>query len=172
MTAYSRIEKNLKDLDSRYQNDDDTDAYFTSKLAILELCGWIEEAMDECITSAYAGRLKHKANRKFIEAKVRRNFGFDYDRNFKPMIVALVGILGFEKISNGINADVFKRLKDDLDELKKARNSLAHTYTTDATERCDAPSVTIGRLANVKAGLDAYGAALKEYCTEDRYANH
>ena len=50
MIAYSYIENNLDQLDKRYvKSKTSRDASYYSKLAILELCGWIEMSIDDCI---------------------------------------------------------------------------------------------------------------------------
>lgn len=165
MIAYSYIEKNLKVLDTRYMRSGSImDKNFASKLAILELCGWIEQSMDDCILSASFRVLKQTNNRQLIENGVSRHHGFEFERNFKPMIINLIGVWGFEKISRSIDSAVELKFINELNVLKSKRNSLAHTYTKGVTQHYDAPSVTIERLVNVKAGLKAYDAALRGYC--------
>ena len=164
MTAYKYIEKNLKALNTHY-NSSPEDQKFASKLAILELCGWIEQSMDECILRASVRVLKQANNRKLIEERVKKNSGFEFERHFKPMIINLIGVWGFEKISGNIDSAVELKFINELNELKSKRNFLAHTYTKGVTQHYDAPSVTIERLAHVSAGLKAYDDALCEYCS-------
>ena len=50
MIAKSYILANLNALDARYKRASRAkDALFASKLALLELCGWIEESMDDIV---------------------------------------------------------------------------------------------------------------------------
>lgn len=82
MIAYSYIEKNLKVLDARYMRSSSImDKNFASKLAVLELCGWIEQSMDNCILSVSTRVLRQTNNRKLIEIGVNRHHGFEFDRN-------------------------------------------------------------------------------------------
>lgn len=165
MIAYKYIERNLRELDKRFTCRSSTkDMNFASKLAILELCGWIEQSMDDCILRASVRVLKEADNRKLIKNRVERHYGFEFERNFKPMIINLIGVWGFEKISGSIDSAVELKFINELNELKRKRNSLAHTYTKGVTQHYDAPSVTIERLAHVSAGLKAYDDALRKYC--------
>ncbi len=165
MISYSYIEKNLRALDTRYRNSrGNKDADFASKLAMLELCGWIEEAMDDCILRASVRVLRQERNRRFIEDRVDRTYGFEYNRHFKPMMINLVGIWGFEKINKSIDPAVNDKFVSALSSLKTIRDSLAHTYTKGVTRQISAPSVAIEWQADVKAGLKAYDAAMRNYC--------
>ena len=165
MIAYTYIEKILEVLDRRYMSGSSAnDRNFASKLAVLELYGWIEQSMDDCILRASVRVLRQTNNRKLIQNGVKRNRGFDFENNFKPMIINLIGVWGFEKISSSIDSAVELKFINELNALKSKRNSLAHTYAKGVTQYYDAPSVTIERLAHVSAGLKAYDAALREYC--------
>ncbi len=165
MIAYSYIENNLRSLDFRYRKSESIkDASFVSKLAILELCGWIEVSLDDCIERASARVLKMPENEKFMKQKIKKNAGFDYDAHFKAMIVNLIGIWGFEKIVQQVDPAVATNFMNELRILKVSRNSLAHTYTRDATQQIDAPSTTRARFSNLKAGFVAFDGELRRYC--------
>ena len=50
MIAISYIDKTLKELDKLYnQSTSQKKAIYFSKLALIELCGWIEETLDDII---------------------------------------------------------------------------------------------------------------------------
>ena len=162
MISYSYIKKNVRNLNSRYTKSKSTqDASYYSKLAILELCGWIEISLDEAILSAGNRILKNPKSVKFLENKVKRIYGFDYEDHLTSMIVSLIGISGFERLENSIDVSVLLNFKNELAILKDRRNSLAHTYTRGATVHYDAPSITFARLEKVSAGIKAYDIALK-----------
>ena len=165
MIAYSYIERNLRALDSRYRNPRTStkDANFASKLAILELCGWIEVSMDDCILRASIRALRDESNREHLEDRVRRNYGFEYERHFKSMMIQIFGLWGFEKICRSVDISVAARFSSELGTLKQKRNALAHTYTRGVTLHYDAPSVTLGSFAIVKSGLRAYDSAIREH---------
>jgi len=164
MIVYSYIENNLQFLDRNYKSAPTArDASYCSKMAILELCGWMETSMDDTILRASVRLLRNSQNRKFIEDKVKYNYGFEYKRHYKAMIVSLIGISGYEKIENRLNAAIVLNFKSELAVLKKRRNSLAHTYTRGVTIHYDAPSVTIARFQHVASGLKAFDAELRNF---------
>jgi hypothetical protein len=85
MIAKTYILSNLRSLDYSYRHAKTAkDAQFFAKLAILELCGWIEESMDDIILRWGRKQLKETANLNYCEKDiVKRTYGFDYDVNFR-----------------------------------------------------------------------------------------
>lgn len=165
MIPHSYIKKNLRHLDGKYRKAKTlTEASYCSKLAILELCGWIELSMDDIILRACVRGIANADHRRSVRDKVKRNYGFEYERHFQAMVTTLVGYHGYERIEKKVPASVTINLKAELNTLKDRRNSLAHTYYKGATQHYDAPSVTIQRYDTVSAGLTAYDKALREYC--------
>jgi len=61
--------------------------FFYAKLAVLEACGWIEETMDEIMRDYYVNKLLKVSNQNEMRNIVKRNYGFNYDNNFRKMIV-------------------------------------------------------------------------------------
>jgi hypothetical protein len=108
MIAKSYILKNLKSLDHSYRHArNGKDAQFFAKLAIIELCGWIEESMDDIILRCGRKHLKESANRKYCEKDVvKRTYGFDYDSNFRFMLIRVLGLIAVEKLENQMNATI------------------------------------------------------------------
>lgn len=165
MIAHSYIKKNLLYLDRKYRTASSlTEASYCSKLAILELCGWIELSMDDIVERGCMRSLKEGSNRKAVKDKIKRNYGFEYERHFQSLITALIGFYGYEKIEKSVPVAVSTPFKSELSNLKARRNSLAHTYFKGVTQNYDAPSITISRYHSVASGLDAYDKALRHYC--------
>ena len=79
MIARSYILANLKTLDRKYNMATSTrDSLFYSKLAILELCGWIEESMDDIVLRCACRHLTDIDNITFVKRQIiKRNYGFD-----------------------------------------------------------------------------------------------
>ena len=164
MISYSYIEKNLRSLNHRYNRSKTTrEADFLSKLAVLELCGWLEVSIDNMIYSTSSRLINNTSNIKFLENKIKRTNGFEYEQDFRPLIAFVIGLAGLEEIEKSIDSSVCIKFKSELSALKIRRNSLAHTYTKGATLSYDAPSVTLVRLQDVAAGLKAYEAALRNF---------
>jgi len=165
MISNSYIIKNLRYLDRVYRNSNSvTEASYCSKLAILELCGWIELSMDDIILRGCVRGLKQEKNRKAVREKVKLNYGFEYQKHFVTLVTSLVGFRGYETLEKSIPASISTNFKSELRNLKERRNSLAHTYYRDVTPHYDAPSITMSRYHSVAAGLDAYDKALRSYC--------
>ena len=100
MITKSYIKGNLERIERLYEKSSDIqDGLFYSKLAILELCGWIEISMDDIILRLAKKHLKQSKNIAFVEKDViRRTYGFDYSRHFRKMLINIIGITGVEKI--------------------------------------------------------------------------
>jgi hypothetical protein len=163
MVIKKHIDQNLKHLDRAYQKESDTKkATFYSKLAILELCGWIEISMDGLILAHCSKKVKLQDNIKLVENNVRRTYGFDYDQHFKKMLIQLVGVAACERIESKIDVAAKTKLAAQLTSLKNIRDRLAHTYIEGMPQAnaIDAPSVTRARLAEIYLGLKAFQKAL------------
>ena len=164
MIAYTYIHNNIRSLNNRYVRSKTTkEADFLSKLAILELCGWLEVSVDDMIECAGRRLLKDQSHQKFLKNRVKTTYGFEYDKNFRSLMAFVVGLYGLEIIEKSIDPVTCIKFKNELAALKIRRDSLAHTYTKGATANYDAPSVTLARLNDVSAGLKAYDDAIRAF---------
>jgi hypothetical protein len=162
MIAKTYIAENLRRLDVRHTRTSDPSlGFYFAKLAVLELCGWIEMSMDDMIMRHCGRHIKLTSNYKFVENDVvKRTYGFDYDRHFRLMLIKLVGVVQTERIESGMNVGVQTRFKAELQSLKAIRDLLAHTYAKNPPP-IDAPSRTRARFQPVYDGLIAYDSALR-----------
>lgn len=149
------IRDNLRKLDTLYKKSEGSEeALYYAKLAIIELCGWIEESMDNLLQDHCDKKLKDEQNLAYIKNQViATNYGFDYNRNFRLMLIKLVGIIKVENLEAKINKTRFLNLKSALGNLKQVRDSVAHTYIKGTTINLDAPSSTIKNFNHVYDGL-------------------
>lgn len=165
MIAKTYILENLRQLESAYRKArTQKHGVFFAKLAILELCGWIEISMDAIIIEHCNRHVTSTANANFIERDiVKRTYGFDYNNHFRKMLISLVGIISCEKVEARIPQAVHVRLVAQLRSLKAVRDSLAHTYLKGSvvTMNIDAPSVTMARFNEIYLGLQAFEQALR-----------
>lgn len=166
MIAHSYIRDNLHHLDKRYRGASSIkEANYCSKLAVLELCGWIELSMDDIVLRGCVRGIKSNNYRTLLREKVYKNYGFEYKRHFVNLITSLVGLKGLEKIENKIPLPIKTSFKSELGNLKVLRNSFAHTYFyKGVTVTYDAPSITIARYQLVADGLNAYDRSLRAIC--------
>src|SRR4051794_4179529 len=129
MISKTYILDNLNQLVGAYNSSTGKQALYLSKLAILELCGWIELSADDLIERHSSRHLKSPENAKYVsDVIVKTNYGFDYNRNFRHMMMRLVGIVTLEKIETAIGNSVLLPFAAQLNNLKSVRNNLAHTY--------------------------------------------
>jgi hypothetical protein len=132
-----------------------------SKLAVLELCGWLEEAIDKMILKCAKRKIKDNKNYKYIKDKiVDKNYEFDYEKHFRNMMVQIIGLHSFEKVENKMNSAILLNFKSTLGTLKKIRDSEAHTHLV-PTRRIDAPSTTQRHFSHLYNGLIEFERCLK-----------
>lgn len=163
MIAKSYILTNLKALDWRYKRSTSSkELLFFSKLAILELCGWIEESMDDIIRKCAKRHLRKQSNQKYVEIEIiKRNYGFDYQRHFRNMLVRMVGLISVERIERRVDQTKRSNLEATLSVLKTIRDSEAHTHIKGVTRTINSPSITIMHFYLVYDGLKEFDRVIR-----------
>lgn len=111
------------------------------KLALIELCGWVEQAMDQLILDSVqrSGIAGHAA----IKDSVDHTYAFDYDDSFRPLLILLVGYKQCEAIETKLLAapvSAFSTMKNLLSGLRGQRNQHAHTHLESNHAQIAAPS--------------------------------
>lgn len=152
MVVKGYILDTINELDKLYnQASSQKKAIYYSKLALLELCGWIEETMDNIVEMHCNRKLSLKANKVFLKKEcIKPVFGFQYDRDFKQMLMSAIGIIELEKIEEELElTGSITVLKTELSNLKKVRNDAAHTFLKGVTRRYDAPSKLKGSFQKI-----------------------
>jgi hypothetical protein len=164
MISKSYIQKNLKHFDSRFRRaTSPKESLFYSKLALMELCGWIEMSMDDIVLRCAKRRIKDGNNTKMVaDVIIKKNYGFDYQRNFRRMLISLVGLAGVERLEKKLNPPIHTLFVSTLQTLRTARNAEAHTYVKGTTRAIDAPSVTLSRFQPIYLGLRALDTRLQK----------
>ncbi len=157
-----KILKTINELDKLYNQTTNPNLQkYYSKLALLELCGWIEQSMDDIILKCAKRCLRNDQHIRFIENEVRRNYSFDYDMNFRKLLIQIIGLMNFEKLENNVKTVSLTTLKPNLDSIKPLRNSHAHTHLQNCTATFNAPSVTKRYFLNIFDALKDYEQTLK-----------
>jgi hypothetical protein len=156
MVIKKYIQETIKKLDRHYNSTPTAEATFYSKLAIIELCGWIEFSMDNIAEGFATKKLKTTPYKDIFKSLKDKNYGFEYKGNFRKMLYQTIGLHNMEKIETRMNrSGAITILEAELNILKSLRNDAAHTYI-DATKTYQSPSVT-------KAQLDKVYPILKEF---------
>ena len=165
------VDTTLKTLDSWF-NDPSQGSdrpKLLSKLAVLELCGWIEGELDRLIMVAETGRLNDSDWVK--EHVIAKTSGFTYLDHWRPMLARLVGEIFTRRIEQKMEVSFpgeLERLKSLLGTLWKKRCDFAHadiTANIAAQKNFDAPSWTLNQHRVVKKLLDHYELVMCEVLT-------
>jgi hypothetical protein len=165
MIGKTEIERTLKGLQHRYWlAKTQKEPLWFSKLAIIELCGWIEVSTDDLVNRLAKKAVKEHLNlTHFQNEVVNKNYGFHYKKHFRNMLIAAVGLEGVEAIESVVSAVSKAQLESEFGTLSLSRNRLAHTYVKGVTVAIDAPSVTIARFNRIYPALKDYESAVSAY---------
>lgn len=165
MIAKSYIKATLSELDKLYNNaSSQKKAIYFSKLAVIELCGWIEETLDDIIIKHGNRNLKTLENKNYCNDRiVSPNYGFQYNKNIRPMLLNLLGLIQLEKFETELEKKAkITLLKSNLGNLKRARNEAAHTHLKGITRRYNAPSQTLGDFTRISELLEIMDTELRK----------
>jgi hypothetical protein len=99
-------------------------------------------------------------NRNHVDELIKKNSGFDYDGNFRKMLMQVIGLRNIERVERKVDAVKFQLFRAALTALRTSRNPVAHTYLKGTAYTLDAPSVTQARLPIVYDGLVAVEDAM------------
>lgn len=163
MISRTYILQNLELLDRRFRNANSAkESLLYSKLAILELCGWIEESMDDVVMRSSVRQLRVAENRRYIEEQVvDRTYGFEYKKHFRKMLIQLLGMVNVERLESRVDSVKKAQLEATLGSLKTIRNTEAHTHIRGTTRTINAPSVTRSQFNLLYDGLKEYDSAIR-----------
>ncbi|WP_108423430.1 endoribonuclease [Flagellimonas amoyensis] len=165
MVAKSYIKSTLAELDKLYNSaSSQKKAIYFSKLALIELCGWIEESLDDIIIRHANRKLQNPDNKKYCEESiVKPNYGFEYKKNIRPMLISLIGLIEAERIERELEkTGQITLLKSYLGNIKDSRNNAAHTHLKGVTRRYNAPSRTIGDFNRISLIIDKIDTELRK----------
>lgn len=137
-----------------------------SKLAILELCGWLEVRFDLLV---HAASSLVGLTRDWVEVEiVERNFGFQYSDHLRKMLCRLVGESAVQLIEFTFECNhpgKLEQMKAILGMLWKNRGLLAHTHSAAPVVQqvtINAPSWTINQQRILARSIDLYEESLRK----------
>lgn len=166
MVKKTYILKELKKLDKLYckaikEGNSDLEKFY-SKLALMELCGWIEQSMDDILIS-FKIKLKEEKNIEYLNKRIiKQNHGFEYHKHFREMLIKVDGIVGVEKIEKKVNYRKREIFEGSLGNLKPMRHNHAHTYINGTTARIHIPSESKRYFYEIYDGLKEFEKQLKK----------
>lgn len=127
------VEATLRQLDTWYNEPSQGGdrPKLLSKLATLELCGWLEGEFDRLALLVEAGRLN---DTDWVKKNViSRTSGFHYEDHWRPMLSRLVGEIYARRVERKMEHDYpgdLERLKSTLGTLWMIRCNFAHADIT------------------------------------------
>lgn len=123
MISGKEIRQSLKKCEDLY-NANKADSFAQQlilKLALIELCGWIEKSFD----SLYDSAAKTTDALSLVEAKRTSCYSFKY-KTFQDMLCFCVGVNNYNKIKNKFKANQLQYFHSALHDLSQKRDILAH----------------------------------------------
>ena len=162
MIVKGYITATLEELEALYNRHQSVkkDIYY-SKLALLELCGWIEESFDSIAKTSVNKNLKTDKYRGLLKEVIKYNHGFQYNGNFVPMLMKTVGLQKIERVEVQIGGANVQVLSTVLGNLKKIRNDHAHTFIRGTTTSIQSPSVTNSQFLQIYRIIKDFERKLK-----------
>lgn len=164
MINYTDIANTLNRLEREFTSCSDIQmSVLYSKLAVLELCGWIEQSVDTILYEYIDNNILDLDCKKRIKNIIKKNYGFHYDNNLFPLFCSVLGINNLENIIDTLPSVNFQNLKILTDVYTKERNKAAHTDTPLGTTRTyKAPSQVINDFNLIKPAIQIIGAEIKK----------
>lgn len=158
MIDYDSIYGTLSKLDREYnlkQSDPDFQMpVLISKLAVLELCGWIEMSLDQVLNDYISKLSLNDDIKKKLDAIIKHNHGFSFDNNIFPLFCGVLGVKMVADLFDSMTDRDYQNLKTVTDNYSKHRNQAAHTDTPNGTTRTyDAPSLVIQAYNQIKPAV-------------------
>lgn len=170
MLSNSELLLSLNELERLFQAaTNPRDSKMHAKHALLELCGWIEEAQDDLVLKC-SKKILDPSLITLIEKKVKFNSSFEFDEKFLPLLGLVVGFQKYSVIQSKLtlHGKLFPTLSININKLRVPRNNHAHTHFEDSKPTNSifqnlGPS-SIKQLANdIYGGLLELERALKKH---------
>jgi hypothetical protein len=166
------VDATLRQLDTWYRavlGDGDKPALLC-KLAMMELCGWLEQRMD--VITREAATCCGVGTSGELDLAIRDTFGFHYKKHFRPLIAVAIGEVGVVDAEGRFDAASpgdLEHLKSLLGTLWDLRSTLAHTTMASPIPiqvTKYAPSWSLNQWKQLNRLLVAYEAAAKVTATK------
>ena len=124
-----------------------------SKLAVLELSGWIETTIDQILVEYVSRKICDSDE----QGRIRRNiidrvYGFDLERNVWPLFERVLGVVNCKSMRTKLeNTRGYDSFASDITTVHSLRRRQAHTCCAgpEVTRQIVAPSTTWGYFQNI-----------------------
>lgn len=164
MIDFTEILNTLNRLDQEFNSCSDIQmSVLYSKLAVLELCGWIEQSVDTILYEYIDNKILDLDCKNRIKNIIKKSYGFHYDNNLFPLFCSVLGINNLENIIDTLPSVNFQNLKALTEAYTKERNKAAHTDTPLGTARTyNAPSQVINDFNLIKPAIQIIETEIKK----------
>lgn len=155
MVDSDRIRTNLNFLKDAYEASQSSDSIdepiMFSKLAVIELAGWLEMTFDTIARRCLGETSVSSGSYDYLEMKIKKTHGFTYEEHFKPLLVVALGVCKTYQIESELEQDgSLNSFVSQLNTLNTMRKKAAHTFVDGTTATFDAPSTTLDTLSKVE----------------------
>jgi len=121
-----------------------------SKIALLELCGWIEDSMDEIVDNFTKRTVKTNDYLQVFESIKENTHGFQWDKHTRRMLYSTIGVHNVEKLDYQLqHKGIFIQKVENILEILWKERGMAHTHTISGNTYQFTPSVCIGHLRDI-----------------------
>ena len=118
--------------------------------------------MDDVIMTCATRHLLEPDNHKYCKNDiVKRTYGFEYEKNFRFMLIRLLGLVNVEKIEARVDQGKRDSMKAALSSLTGQRNTEAHTHLKGVGRTINSPSVTIAQFQPLYDGLTEFDRVIR-----------
>ena len=142
---YTTIETILNELEAQYSRTlglaNVTLPVAYSKLALLEMSGWIEESVDTILYNYIDNKILDVDCKNRVRDIIEHNYSFEY-KHLYHMFICTLGVNNWENIIDAISPARISVLTTKCNDYKRKRNDAAHTYQL-VTTTYPAPSQVI-----------------------------
>lgn len=164
------IKKNLRLITAEYNRamssrslNDSLIAAFNSKMALMEVGGWIEQSIDAILYYYIDHTVKNQVLSDVIKKEiVDKTYGFRYSREFRPLCEKILGAARFSRIIKLMDRKgLYQILQSSMTNLATDRNRAAHTYWTKVTPCFDSPYRTEASLMDLIPALKCFWSCVR-----------
>ena len=99
MKSKEEISLLLNELNDFYNQPhcSDEHAQLYSKIALLELCGWLEQSLDHIVLDYTIPKLTGESVSEFKD-RIDDFYGFEYKKHFRNMLIQAIGFIKVEEL--------------------------------------------------------------------------
>lgn len=103
---------------------------FFPRYAVLEVCGWLEMAVDDILLKIYKTKTDEEMSNGKKDLYINNIYGLSND-SFEKIFSNIVGFVSIKKIEKSSMKADYGFLKFFISEIFEKRNRFAHTYSSD-----------------------------------------